>query len=324
LLDTVLLLLVSTLAAARGPLGARDSDYQMAVTQAYQRYQSESAGKIAEPIVALSAVPAHYAVVVVRVDGKIWEQGDVRVPFVLAAMSAPFTAALVAEQRGPEALNSTLGAVAGTAPVPPARTVADWGSAPNAALGPEGSLAMLSLVQPQHDADGKWHALLQNFNQFAGAELSVNGPAYHGTVPLAPRVPQITRDLGSDGRLSDDAELVADLYLRQNSVAVTAHDLAIMAATLANDGVNPVNGKTAVSPAVAHSIQAQLKSGRKGSSAWMSKAGILASAGISGGIFVVVPGRLGIAVYAPPLDGSGVSLRGQKGIQYLSRALMFP
>jgi glutaminase len=323
LLGIGLLSLAGATVSARGPLGARDADYQLAVSQAYQRYQAEPTGKIAEPIAALSATPNHYAIVVVRVDGKIWEQGDVRVPFVLTALAAPFTAALAAEQGGPEVLNSTQGAVAGTAPVPPARTVADWGSAPNAALGVDGSIATLSLVKPQHDADGKWRALLDNFNKFAGAELSVNAAAYKGTTPLVPRVPQSTKELGSDGRLFDDADAMADLYLRQNSVSVTAHDLAVMAATLANDGVNPVSGKTVVSAAAAHSIQAQLKSARKGSSAWMSKAGIPASAGISGGVFVVVPGRLGIAVYSPPLDSSGVSVRGQKAIRYLSQALMF-
>jgi len=315
-----LLCLVTGPAGARGPLGGRDADYQLAVTQAYQRYRSETAGTVAEPIAALSAVPTHYAVVVVRVDGKIWEQGDSRVPFVLAAMSAPFTAALVAEQRGPDVLNSTQGAVAGTAPVPTARTMADWGSAPHAALGLEGSIATLSLVQPQHDADGKWHALLDNLGKFAGAELSVHGPAYHGAAPLVPRLPQVTRELSSDGRLFDDAEPVADLYLRQNAVTVTAHDLAIMAATLANDGVNPMSGKKAVGAGAAQAIQSQLKSARKGSSAWMAKAQIASSAGISGGILVVVPGRLGIAVYSPPLDASGVSVRGQKAIKYLSQA----
>jgi glutaminase len=243
LLSAALLLVAATAANARGPLGAREADYQLAVTQAYQRYRSEPTGKIAEPIAALSAVPGHYAVVVVRIDGKIWEQGDARIPFVLAAMAAPFTAALAAQQRGPELLNSTAGAVAGTAPVPPGRNVADWGPAPHASFGPEGSIATLSLVQPQHDADGKWRALLENFNKFAGAELSVDDRAYRGTTPVVPRVPQLTRELASDGRLTDDVESTADLYLRQNSVAVTARHLAIMAATLANDGVNPVGGQ---------------------------------------------------------------------------------
>src|SRR4051812_28129722 len=74
-LGMALLCLLSATAGARGPLGARDADYQMAVTQAYQRYQSEAAGTVAAPMVALSVIPTHYAVVVVRVDGKIWEKG---------------------------------------------------------------------------------------------------------------------------------------------------------------------------------------------------------------------------------------------------------
>jgi glutaminase len=317
-------ILGASAALARGPLGARDADYQMAVSQAHQRYASESSGKVAEPIAALGGIsPGSYAVVVVRIDGKTFEAGDVSAPFVMGALAAPFTAALVAEQRGPQILNSTLGAVAGTAPVPDARNPADWGAAPNAAMSPEGSIATLSLVQPQHDAEAKWRALLDNFNNFAGTELSVHGPAYHAKIPVAPRVPQITKDLAGDGRLFDDADAVTDLYLRQNSLAVTAHILAGMAATLANDGINPLNQRRVVSAAVAQNIQAQLKSPRQGGGAWMVKAGIPASVGMAGGIMVVLPGRMGIAVYSPPLDSSGASVRGQRAIKYLSQALMF-
>jgi len=323
LLAGAVVLGASAIAPARGPLGARDADYQLAVSQAHQRYASESSGKVAEPIAALGVSPGSYAVVIVRIDGKIFEAGDVNASFVMGALAAPFTTALVAEQRGPQVLSSTLGAVAGTAPVPDARTPADWGAAPNAALSPEGSIATLSLVQPQHDAEAKWRALLDNFNSFAGGELSVYDPAYRAKTPIAPRVPQITKDLAGDGRLFDDADAVADLYLRQNSLAVTAHVLAVMAATLANDGINPVNQRRAVGAAVAQNIQAQLKSPRKGGAACMTKAGIPGSVGIAGGIMVVLPWRMGIAVYSPPLDSSDASVRGQKAIKYLSQALFF-
>jgi len=78
-----------------------------------------------------------------------------------------------------------------------------------------------------------------------------------------------------------------------------------------------------VSAAVAQDIAAQLKASRKGSSAWMSKAGIPATAGVAGGILVVIPGRLGLATYSPPLDSAGVSVRGQRAIKYLSQVLFF-
>jgi glutaminase len=103
---------------------------------------------------------------VVRVDGKVFAAGDTESPLVLTAIAAPFAAALVAEQRGPDFMNSTAGAVAGTAPVPPGRSPADWGAAPTNALRMEGAMATLSLVQPQGDADSKWRALLANLGNF--------------------------------------------------------------------------------------------------------------------------------------------------------------
>jgi len=311
-------------AVARGPYGARDSDIQTAVTQAHQRYQAENSGKVSELIKSFDNVSsASYGVVIVRVDGKVFEAGDARVPFVLGALAAPFTAALAAQQQGTDVQSSTAGAVAGTAPVPNARTPGDFGKAPQNALSGAGAISTLSLVKPQRDADAKWRALLDNFTNFAGRELTVDERVYRADPPIVPRVLDLTRELGTQGRLLDDAAITADLYLRQSALSANAYDLAVMAATLANDGFNPVTRKTVVTPAVAKDLQAQLLAGRKGSSAWMSKAGIPAAAGISGGIIVVIPGRLGLATYSPPLDKTDVSVRGQRAIRYLSQVLFF-
>jgi len=267
--------------------------------------------------------PDAYAIVVVRVDGKVFEQGDAAVRFLLTEAAAPFTAALAVEQQGADLFSSAKGAVAGTVPLPNARGSSDWGLAPTAALEFDGALATLSLVQPQKDAEGKWRVLLENFGRFAGEELAVDQRAYQAATPVVARVPQQARQLATDGRLKDDADLTADLYLRQYTVSVTARELAIMAATLANDGVNPVNQKRVVSAATAQAMTPLLAAKRKGQSAWMSKQGILACAGSSGVIMVVLPGRLGIATYAPPLDAAGVSVRGQRAVRFLSQALMF-
>ena len=311
-------------AHARGPMGARDADYQQAIEQAHKRYLSERGGSIPANVAAATGAKADsYGIVIVRVDGKVWEIGDSKLTFPMTVTAAPFTAALAIEQHGTELLSGPKGAVAGTVPLPDARGAADWGLQPTSALELDGSLATLSLVQPQRDAEGKWRALLGNFAAFAGNELALDPKAYKAEKPLVPRLPQIARDLGQDGRLKDDADITADLYLRQSTVAATARDLAIMAATLANDGVNPVTRKKAVSSATAQKVQALLAGKHKGQSAWMAKDGILACAGNSGAILVVLPGRLGIATYAPPLDANGVSLRGQRAIKYLSQTLMF-
>jgi glutaminase len=312
-------------AIARGPLGARDADYQTAVTQAHKRYVEDQSGKVTSSIPALASVsPALYGVVVVRVDGKVFEAGDTGTPLVLTGVAAPFTAALVGEQRGADFMNSTAGAVAGTAPVPPGRTPADWGNAPTTALRMEGAMGTLSLVQPQGDAAGKWRALLANLGSFSGGELVLDEKVYQSALSSAEQVNRKSRELSQEGRLVDTPESTADLYLRQGSVAVSTRELAIMAATLANNGVNPVNRKRVVSEPVAMNIQtllinAGLPGGKK--AAWLKKAGVGVSTGESGAIIMVVPGRLGIAVYSPPLDSAGNSVRAQRALRYLVQTL---
>jgi glutaminase len=318
-----LLALATGTAAARGPYGARDADYQMALKQAHERYRNDKSGNLSPAIAALGGVtPEHFGIVIVRVDGKVFEIGDSNTSFVICDIAAAFTAALAADQLGGGNSSGAAAAVTGTAPVPDARTAADFGAAPYSPLLEEGALSTLSLVKPQGDAAEKWSVLLGNLAHFAGRELELDSRVYPANA-LVPRASEMSRELRREGRLQDDPEVTADLFLRQQAVAVTTHDLAVMAATLANGGVNPLTRKAVVGPAAAERINSQLLGPRKGSSAWMAREGIAASAGMGGGIIVVIPGRLGLATYSPPLDKAGVSVRGQRAIRYLSKALFF-
>jgi glutaminase len=283
-------LVVSDVGLARGPKGARDADMQTAVSQAHKRYKPDQSGTIPDLVPRLSQVsPELYGVVVVRVNGKIFEAGDTRVPFVLTAVATPFTAALVAEQQGGAGTGNPL----------------DW----------EGSIATVSLVKPQHDPDAKWRALLGNLGAFAGRELFLDDSMYRSASAATESVLEAARRLASQGRLQDDADATAALFVKQGAVTVTARDLAIMAATLANDGRNPVNGNSVVKPEVSQSLQALI------STSGLQKVGMTAVAGKCGAIIAIVPGRMGIATYSPPLDAAGNSVRGQRAIKYLSQAL---
>jgi glutaminase len=231
---------------------------------------------------------------------------------------------LVAQQRGADVFTSTAGAVAGTAPVPPGRTPADWGKSPTTALAIEGALATLSLVQPQGNAEAKWRALLDNLNAFSGRELALDERVYQSAVSSADKLNSKARDLSGEGRLADEPAATADLFLRQGSVALSTRELAVMAATLANDGMNPVSQKRVVSQEIAKIVQDQLiNSGWRGGkkAAWLRKAGVGAMSGRSGVIIMVVPGRMGIAVYSPPLDSAGNSVRAQRALRYFVQTL---
>lgn len=290
MLVAVLALAVSVPGLARGPMGGRDADYQMAVSQAHKRYQSDRSGSIPEAVPRLATVSANlYGLALVRVDGKAWEAGDSRIPFVLSGAAAPFTVALVAEQG------------AGLA---------------NHSLDGEGALVALSLVRPPHDADAKWRAVLGNFGAFAGRELFLDQAMYGSANAAAAPVLDLARKLAADGKLQDDAAATADLLVKQSAVTLTAYDLAVMAATLANGGKNPMTGKAVVKPEIAQALQKALATDG------VQRIGMSSIAGKAGCIFAVVPGRFGVAVYSPPLDAAGNSVRGQRALKYLSQALM--
>jgi len=319
----VALLAMAGVTPARGPLGARDADLKMAVTQAHKRYQADRSGKIPADVPALTKIsPDLYGVVIVRVDGKIYEAGDSGVSFALAAVATPFTAALVAEQQGTEVLAHKVGVAAGPPTANATQPVAA-GEGTNNPLDWEGSISTLSLVQPQKDVDAKWRALLGNLGAFAGRELSLDENLYRSATGPKATVLDAAKQLASQWRLYDDADTTADLYVKSGAITLTSRDLAIMAATLANGGVNPVNGKTVIKPEVSQNIQALVTGAglRGGTGAWMYKIGIPAVAGKGGGIMAIVPGRMGIATYSPPLDAAGISVRGQRAIRYLGQAL---
>ena len=283
-------LVASLPSPARGPIGGRDADYQMAISQAHKRYKPDRSGTIPAAVPRLAKVsPDLYGVVLMRVDGKAWEAGDSRIPFVLSGVAAPFTAALVAEQGGTPA---------------------------NKSLEAEGALVTLGLVKPQHDADAKWRAVLGNLGAFAGRDLFLDDGMYASANAAAAPVQEMARKLAGDGKLQDDAPITADLYVKQSAVTLTAYDLAVMAATFANDGKNPMTGRVVVKPEVSKSLQSLL------SSDGLRQAGMAAVAGKAGCIIAVVPGRFGLAVYSPPLDAAGNSVRGKRAIKYLSQALM--
>jgi glutaminase len=298
-LAAILGLCASGVLCARGPIGARDADYQMAVSQAQQRYASDRAGQVSPALPPASA--ELYAIAIVRVDGKVHEAGDRKIPLLLTSIGAPFTAALLIQQGG-ESLNP--------------------GADRNAPLDAAGTLITLGLLQPRADEAAKWRAILANFGAFAGRELFLDERAYRSATAAQAAAREIARGLAAQHLLQDEADLVAELSVRQGAVSLTVRDLAAMAATLANDGVNPLNERRIVSAEVARTVRTLItNAGMRATGGWMRKLGMPAVAGPSGGIIALVPGRMGIAVYSPRLDAAGVSVRGQRALRYLSQAL---
>lgn len=321
----LLAIALASVAQARGPKAARDADFQMAINQAHQRYQGVETGKVAsQPPMLAQVDPKLFGIAIVRIDGTVFRAGDADHALLLDAISAPFASALLSEQQGTEVMNSTAGALAGTAPLPSARGAADWGNAPSNALESSGTMPLLALLQPKGNVEAKWQSLRENLGRFAGHEVNYDGTHYPAVLAGADKLKSRARELSNEGRLADDAQITADLYVRQNLVSVTTKDLAVMAATLANGGVNPVTRDRAVKKEVAEStVKLLMNSGLRGErKSWLIKSGVGAMTSRSGAIILIVPGRLGIAVYSPPLGSSDISARGERAVRYLIKALM--
>jgi len=185
-----------------------------------------------------------------------------------------------------------------------------------------GAIATTSLV-PGDTADEKWERLRDGLSRFAGRTLRVNEEVYASESATNLRNRGIAHLLESYGRLYFDPDEATDVYTRQCSLEVTVHDLAVMAATLANGGVNPVTSEVVVAPGVCRRVLAVMATAGlyDDSGKWLFATGLPAKSGVGGGILAVSPGRFGIAVISPPLDAVGNSVRAMKAIEEISNTL---
>ncbi|MGC5166687.1 glutaminase A [Luteimicrobium sp. DT211] len=293
------------------------------VAAAHERNRLVADGVVADYIPALaSADPDAFGVCVVGTDGAVHAAGDVDVEFSIQSISKAFVYALVCEVVGHRVARERVG-------------VNNTGLAFNSVVAIElndghpmnpmvnaGAIATTGLVPGADDAE-RWEFVGSGLAAFAGRELRVDEEVYASEAATNQRNQAIARLLASYGRLDADPRRSVDLYTRQCSVLVTARDLAVMAATLADGGVNPVTGRRVVSAGVCRDTLAVLASTGlyERSGDWLFEIGLPGKSGVSGGLVTVAPGKAGIATWSPPLDDAGNSVRGQRATAYLSRAL---
>jgi glutaminase len=168
-----------------------------------------------------------------------------------------------------------------------------------------------------------WAKILGIHEDFAGRKLSVLQDVYKSEAETNQRNQAIGMLMYAYGHIKANPLQAVDLYTRQCSIGVNARDLAIMAATLANGGRNPVTGKQAIDPDHVPAVLAVMATAGlyDDSGKWFYATGLPAKSGVGGGLIAVSPGKFGIAVVSPPLDGAGNSVKAQKVIADISAAL---
>jgi glutaminase len=296
---------------------------QQQLVIAHQRFAANDEGENARVYPALAAVPRDlFGLCLASVSGRVDTIGDAAHPFTIMSVSKPFVFALVCNALGSQEARERLGVNATGLP---------FNSIMGVEIGPghrtnpmvnSGALATTSLV-PGETAEAQWRFIQDGLSRFAGRDLAVNDEVYASAIATNQRNRAIAQLLESYGRLGADASLTTELYTRQCALDVTARDLAIMGATLANGGVNPVTGERVVGPGCAKRTLAVMATAGlyETSGDWLYDIGLPGKSGIGGGIVTVAPGKGSFGAFAPPLDRAGNSVKGQRAARFLSEQL---
>jgi glutaminase len=288
------------------------------LTACHADFSAESDGTVADYIPELGkADPNHFGISLATLDGHVYEVGDSRIPFTIQSISKPFVFALALDTLGAARVESEIGVEPSGDPFNSIRLNAD--NHPFNPMVNAGAIACSGLIR-QAMGDGAFEYIRQALGRFAGRELALDEAVFASESSTGDRNRAIGYLLRNSTVIKDDVGAVLEVYFRQCSVLVTARDIAVMAATLANRGVNPVTGAQVMSPyAIARTLSVMTSSGMYDyAGEWIYRVGIPAKSGVGGGILAALPARLGLGSYSPRLDRHGNSVRGIKVCEALS------
>jgi glutaminase len=289
------------------------------LNDAYNKFKDLKEGKNADYIKELANVdPNIFGIALITTDGQVYTKGDITSMVSIQSVSKVFTMADDIEQLGPQAIQDKIGVDAtGMRFNSIVAVEMQKGKEINPLVNP-GAIAASSLVTGA-DSAAKWKRIVDVQSAFAGRQLSLNMPVYISEAGDNLRNQAIAHLLFAYGRMYFDPVQSTDIYTKQCALNVSAKDLAEMAATLANGGVNPVTKQKVVSPqTVMYTLPVMATAGLYDDSGiWLFNSGLPAKSGVGGGLLAVCPGKFGIAVVSPPLDAAGNSVKAQKVIQYV-------
>jgi glutaminase len=303
--------------------GYNDKTIDSTIDKAYEKYKGLKEGANADYIPALAKVPSElFGIVLVTADGRVFTNGDVKQEFSIQSISKVFTFAEVLQEYGEEKVMDGVGVLA-TGDVFNSITAIEKfkGHKMNPFVNP-GAIATTSMVQGKN-AEEVWNRILGIHNAFAGRELKVLEDVYRSESATNQRNQSIGKLMNAYELIKDKPEQATDLYTRQCSIGVNTKDLAVMAATLANGGFNPVTRKQVIEQKHVKGILAVMATAGLYDTTgnWLFLTGLPAKSGVGGGIIAVSPGKFGIAAFSPRLDEAGNSIRAQEAINYISEKL---
>ncbi len=310
----------ATLVAIPSPAGdgaITPKAMKTALNKAYEAHKDSKEGKNADYIPILTTVPSDlFGVVIATRDGKIYAVGDVDYKFSIQSVSKPFTAALIMQQQGPTAVREKIGVEPTGLPFNSKLALEIYADRSANPLVNAGAIAAVSMVEATTE-EVRWNQVLQNLEDFAGAELKLMEEVYDSEYSTSWSNRAIANLLFNYERLYSEPEEALRVYTKACSVGVSAKDLAIMGATLANEGLNPITGKRVLAAEHVPELLAVMAVAGfyDESGEWMYSAGLPAKTGVGGGIVAVVPGKFAIAAFSPRLNEAGNSIKAMRAIR---------
>ena len=316
--------LVFTLVSVNTPSFAqKPADIDAALKAAHAKYKDLKEGANADYIPALAKVDSKiFGIAIVTVDGKVYTVGDIQSEVSIQSISKVFTMAKVMEESGTQAIADNMGVDATGQAFNSIVAIEQYkGSEMNALVNP-GAITATSMVKGA-TRDEIWNKILAWYGEFAGRPLSVNQEVFKSEADTNQRNQALAMLMYAYGHIKENPLQACDICTEQCSVNVNAKDLAMMAATLANGGKNPVTGKQVMKAENVDEVLAVMATAGlyDDSGKWLFTTGLPAKSGVGGGLIAVSPGKFGIAAISPPLDAAGNSVRAQKAIADISNAL---
>ena len=295
-----------------------------AAQKAYEQVKGLTGGKNADYIPYLANIDSNlFGLAVTLMDGTVYEFGDTSYKFGIESVSKVPTAILAMKQCGCDQVLNKIGADATGLPFNSILAILMENDHPSTPLVNAGAISACSMVQPTGNSDAKWKAIVDNITSLCGSAPQLIEELYKSESDTNYTNRSIAWLLKDYNRIYDDPAMSLDIYTRQCSLGITAKQLSVMAATIANKGVNPVTKEQVFDAEITPKITSMIATVGfyQSTGDWLYSTGIPAKSGVGGGVVGVLPGQIGIAAFAPPLDEAGNSVKAQAAIKAFVNAL---
>src|SRR5215208_3840967 len=281
----------------------------------------DRSGRVADHIPEMGRVPDGFGICLATVDGYLYEAGDTRTDFTIQSISKTYTYGLAIADRGFEVVDSKIDVEPSGEAFYEISLSPETGLPSNAMIN-AGAIAAASLLEGD-TLDARYERVRRTFSGAADRVLAMAEGIFRADLAVAHRHRAIGHLLRGSGVIESDPDPAVELYFRQCALQLDARDLALMAATLANGGVQPRTGERIFEPEVVERVLSVMATCGMYDAAgeWVVDVGLPAKSGVGGGVLAVLPGQVGIALYSPRLDRHGNSVRGVAACRQISREL---